>query len=226
MLPSKKSSRTVAFVIAVGLAASQSTAALADGPGRGLTAQFERDYLAQVIDHHFSALRMTELAAGTDTQRDPAVNNPQEGTAPTPGATASPAKATDGQIRSMARQANRAQREEIAKAQKRMRDWYGNDHQPSLTPEGQQGIHILEQAPTGTAFNQAFLEVFSSHHYSILAPSVDCLVKSDLAHDDLRRTCENVVVTQKNQINDMRQMLCKMFSICDFLPGGIRGQRS
>ena len=42
----------------------------ADAPGRGLTAPFEREYLRFVIDHHFAALRITELAAGTDLTRD------------------------------------------------------------------------------------------------------------------------------------------------------------
>lgn len=42
----------------------------ADEPGRGLTRQFEINYLKFIADHHFSALRMTELAAGTDAVRD------------------------------------------------------------------------------------------------------------------------------------------------------------
>lgn len=57
----------------------------ADGPGRGNTAQFERSYLVFIINQHYSALRMTELAAGTDPMRDAQVVAPQEGTSPTPG---------------------------------------------------------------------------------------------------------------------------------------------
>jgi hypothetical protein len=76
-------------------------AAIADGPGRGQTADFEKAYLQFIIDHHYSALRMTELAAGTDLQRDAAIDNPQEGTAPTPNTNPTTAKSTDDQIKFM-----------------------------------------------------------------------------------------------------------------------------
>lgn len=106
--------------------------ALADAPGRGPTAQFEKDYLVFIIDHHYSALRMTELAAGTDRVRDPAVPNDAEGTSPTPGFNDIPAKANEPEIKSMARKANRGQREEIMRAQTMLRDWYGMTHAPVL----------------------------------------------------------------------------------------------
>jgi len=192
--------------------------ASADGPGRGATATFEKNYLVFIIDHHYSALRMTELAAGTDTQRNAAVSNPSEGTAPTPGFGASVAKASDDQIRSMSRQANRTQREEIMQAQHFLHDWYGMQHQPQLTADAQRMIATLESTPAGTQFNQTFLRMFSNHHLSALAPSLHCEVKSDIAHDSLHRYCENIVVTQKNSINDMREMLCKQYGDCGFVP--------
>jgi uncharacterized protein (DUF305 family) len=193
--------------------------AAADGPGRGATASFEKNYLVFIIDHHYSALRMTELAAGTDTQRNAPVSNPSEGTSPTPGFGASVAKASDDQIRSMSRQANRTQREEIMRAQRFLHDWYGMQHTPQLTPDGQRMIATLESTPAGSQFNQVFLRTFSTHHLSALAPSLHCQVKSDIAHDPLHRYCENIVVTQKNGINDMREMLCKQYGDCGFVPG-------
>jgi uncharacterized protein (DUF305 family) len=65
--------------------------AAAEAPGQGLTARFEVEFMQMTIDHHLTALRMTELAAGTDLQRDPAISA-AEGTSPTPGFAASPAK--------------------------------------------------------------------------------------------------------------------------------------
>jgi len=211
--------RTLATRALAGLALVAITGtASADGPGRGSTATFEKNYLVFIIDHHYSALRMTELAAGTDTQRNAPVSNPTEGTAPTPGYGATVAKASDDQIRSMSRQANRTQREEIMKAQRFLRDWYGAQHQPQLTADGQRMIATLESTPAGTQFNQTFLRTFSNHHLSALAPSLHCQVKSDIAHDPLHRYCENIVVTQKNGINDMREMLCKQYGDCGFMP--------
>ena len=190
----------------------------ADGPGRGATAQFEKNYLVFIINHHYSALRMTELAAGTDLARDAQVVAPQEGTSPTPGFNATPPKASDDEIKSMARMGNREQREEIGRAQRFLREWYGIQYQPQLTADGRRMIAMLEATPAGAQFNQVFLRSFSNHHLSALAPSLHCTVKSDLNHDGLRRYCENIVVVQKNGINDMREMLCKRYSDCGFVP--------
>jgi len=206
--------RAVAGIALAALAGS----AAADGPGRGSTATFEKNYLVFIIDHHYSALRMSELAAGTDTQRNAAVSNPTEGTAPMPGFGATVAKASDDQIRSMARQANRTQREEIMRAQRFLRDWYGTQHEPQMTAEGRNMLTMLDSTPAGTQFNQTFLRMFSNHHLSALAPSLHCEVKSDIAHTGLQRYCEDIVVTQKNSINDMREMLCKNYSDCGFVP--------
>jgi uncharacterized protein (DUF305 family) len=211
--------RTVAARALAGLAlAAIAGAAYADGPGRGSTATFEKNYLVFIIDHHYSALRMSELAAGTDTQRNAPVNNPTEGTAPTPGYGATVAKASDDQIRSMSRQANRSQREEIMKAQRMLREWYGMQHEPQMMADGQKMIGMLESTPAGSQFNQTFLRMFSNHHLSALNPSLSCQVKSDIAHGELHRYCEDIVITQKNSIQDMREMLCKKYSDCGFVP--------
>ncbi|QOY92963.1 DUF305 domain-containing protein [Massilia sp. UMI-21] len=215
-----RQSRAVIRNTALGLSALVASAGLAhaDGPGRGNTAQFERNYLVFIINHHYSALRMTELASGTDPMRDAQVVAPQEGTSPTPGFSATPPKASDDEIRSMARMGNRVQREEIGRAQHFLREWYGVHYHPQLTAEGRRMIASLEATPAGAQFNQAFLRSFSSHHFSALAPSVHCMVKSDLDHDGLRRYCENIVIVQKNGINDMREKLCKQYSDCGFVP--------
>jgi len=161
---------------------------------------------------------MTELAAGTDLQRDAPIDNPQEGTSPTPNTNPTPAKASNDEIKSMSRQANRMQREEILKAQKFLRDWYRVEYTPQLSPQGRQAIQQLEQTPAGAEFNRTFLQTFSNHHYRALFPSLACQVKRDIDHDGLERYCSDIVHSQTNQINDMREMLCKKFTICDFLP--------
>lgn len=205
-------------LLGLGILAATVGIAHADGPGRGSTAQFEKNYLVFIIDHHYSALRMTELAAGTDTTRDTKVVNPQEGTSPTPGFGATPAKASDEEIRSMARMENRVQREEIAHAQRMLREWYRIQHNPELSVHARRMIAMLETAQTGAQFNQVFLRSMSNHHLSALAPSIHCTVKSDIRHDGLGRYCENIVIVQKNGINDMREMLCKKYSDCGFVP--------
>jgi uncharacterized protein (DUF305 family) len=214
----KPFSKILRSIAALSTCAVFAIPAHADSAGRGLTAQFEKDYLTFIINHHYSALRMTELAAGTDLQRDAMVNNPQEGTSPTPDTSATPAKASDDEIKSMARQENRTQREEIATAQRFLKEWYGVDYMPQLSPDSQRGIQLLEQTSAGAQFNRKFLEVFSSHHYRALMPSQNCRVKADIQHGPLKHYCEGIVGNQTRQINDMRMQLCKKFNLCDYQP--------
>lgn len=210
--------KTLTALSATVILAMVAPTANADKPGRGPTAEFEKAYLEFIIDHHYSALRMTELAAGTDPQRDASIDNPTEGTAPTPNTNPTPAKATDDQIKSMSREANRMQREEIVRAQSFLRDWYSTNYTPQLQPQGRQAIQQLEEVSTGDDFNRTFLQTFSNHHYRALFPSLACQAKRDIDHAQLERYCSNIVHSQTNQINDMREMLCKKFGICDFLP--------
>lgn len=215
-----------ALTLTFGFFAAAPAATRADEPGRGLTAQFEINYLKFTIDHHFAALRMTELAAGTDTTRNAPIRN-NEGTAPTPGFAASPAKATLNEIKSMARMANRTQREEILTAQKFLREWYGINYEPNISPVNQARIEILEQAQAGDQFNHLFLEIFSRHHFVIATRSLEAIVSRELNHQDLDRYARSILEGQMNMINDMRTLLCKRYNICDLQPYvGIKGEHS
>lgn len=198
----------------------------ADEPGRGLTAPFEVHYLRFIIDHHYSALRMTELAAGTDIERDTAITM-EEGAAPTPDTATTPAKASMDEIKSMARQGNRMQREEILKAQGFLNQWYGINHTPRLRKDGRAAIQVLEHAAPGEEFDHLFLEVFSRHHYNALEPSQTCIVASDIKHEELHRYCSQIVHAQTAAIENMRKLLSVQFEIHDYQPlKGIKGQHS
>lgn len=198
----------------------------ADEPGRGRTARFEINYLKFIADHHFSALRMTELAAGTDLTRDAEIS-PNEGSTPTPNKPATPAKATINDIKSMARLANRMQREEILTALGFLRDWYGIEYQPRISIINRVRIQILEEAAAGDQFNHYFLETFSRHHYTAMTRSFECQVASDLNHKALQRYCRGIVNAQLNEIDAMRELLCDRFQICDYQPlTGIKGRHS
>ena len=45
-----------------------------------------------------------------------------------------------------------------------------------------------------------------NHIHGALHPSLDCQVKADIVHHQLM------------EINDMREMLCKQFPVCDYQP--------
>lgn len=196
------------------------------GPGRGLTAQFEVQFMKLTIDHHFAALRATELAAGTDAQRDAALS-PSEGTSPTPGFSSTPAKADLDDLRSLARRNNRMQREEIMALQSFLRDWYGINYQPKISSSAQAMLDLLESAQAGKDFDHKFLEVFSRHHFTLMDPVNHCLSGAELLHPDLHRLCQDMWHSQTSDIDQMRRELARHFGIVDYQPfKDPRGQHS
>lgn len=207
--------RRLGATILVGLALAATV--LANGPGRGKTAAFEQEYLQFIIDHHFSALRMTELAAGTDDTRDATIS-PAEGTAPSPNFPTVRSKSSLDQIKSLARRANQVQREEILSAVRMLREWYGVTYQPRIRAENVTAIQTLESAAPGADFDRAFLVLFPRHHFTAGTSSLECLAGHDQLHDDLRRYCRGILESQLNDIDEMRSLLCQQFNVCDLLP--------
>ncbi len=193
--------------------------AVAERPGRGLTGPFEIEFLRSIIDHHFSALRMTELATGTDERRDAEIS-PDEGTSPTPGFEESGAKAELDEVKSLARRNNRGQREEILVAQRLLQEWYGIRHEPRVPESAQPAIALLERASSGADFDQEFLQVFSRHHFVATERATECLVGWELRHDELRRYCGSILQAQLTDIDDMRHLLCARFDVCGYQPFG------
>lgn len=225
-LPKRASRWLLTLALAASIFNSAILTSRADEPGRGLTARFEIEYLQFAIDHHFSALRMTELAAGTDATRDGAISA-TEGTSPSPTFSMTAAKATDNEIKSLARRANRVQREEILEAQGFLRDWYKIEYQPRIRLLNRLQIELLERTPAGTQFNHYWLETFSRHHYLIMTRSLDCLVSSELRHKPLERYCRGIVNAQLGEIDAMRELLCRNHNICDYQPlTGLKGRHT
>lgn len=217
--PSAAGALLLAFFISAA-SLSNPTAAFAanDKPGRGQTANFEVSYLEFIIDHHYAALRMTELAAGTQQTAPTAAISPQDGTSPSPNFAATPAKAKLDELKGLARRNNRTQREEILTAQQFLRVYYGIDYQPQISAVNQQRISILESAAAGADFDIAFMRVFSRHHFTATKRSIQCLVGSDIKHTDLERYCRGIVMTQLGDIDEMRNRLCDTYGICDYQP--------
>lgn len=199
----------VCLVLAMPSAAAES--------GGAHIARFEQHYLKFVIDHHFGALRMTELAAGTSLHRSAAIV-PAEGTAPTPNFRATVAKAALDEIRSIARRDNRVQREEILAAQRMLMKWYRVSHTPRLSAGAQDMIALLERTPAGAEFDKAFLRHMSHHHYEVLPASVQCVVGASLAHGELQRYCKGIVDAQAMEIDEMRRLLCERYADCHYQP--------
>lgn len=209
--------QAAACVLGVGLVSLAPAHGWADQPGRGLTGPLEVEFIKLTIDHHFTAMRMTELAAGTDPERNGAIA-PNEGTSPTPGFPATQAKATLADLKSLARRNNRMQREEIMMLQGFLRDWYGVKYEPKVRGDGQALLSVLDQVGRGRGFDHAFYETFSRHHFTLLEPLNGCLTGSELRHTDLRRLCSQMWHSQTSDIDEMRHELERHFDIADYQP--------
>ncbi len=122
------------LVFAVSLSLSVLNPAKGDQPDRSLTKRIEIPYLQFIIDYHFAALRMMELARGTLVNPPMPQVSPDDRVPPITGFAPTEPKATLDEIKSLARQANRIQREEILQAQTFSRDFYGIEHAPVITP--------------------------------------------------------------------------------------------
>ena len=217
--------RPLRFVLAVALVVLIPGPGLrAEGPGRGLTAPFEREYLQFVIDHHFAALRITELAAGTDLTRDQSIGG-SEGTAPSPDfGTTSPKAGWHDQVERAEREphAARGDRRGAAYAARVVRHhvraavarFRAADHRDSGEPSGRSGVRSgVPDAVQSTPFpDRPTVPGMPGRERSRARRSTPVL-------PEYREM-------QMEEIDEMRQMLCRQFGSCDFIPfEGTAGNR-
>jgi hypothetical protein len=192
-------------VVAIGAASP----AWADNPIPGAVGAFEQDYLNFILDHHYSGLRATELAAGT------AVVGPTVPPGPWPANPAAfpptPPKATDPVALEVAIRSNAAQEREINEGEMFLRDWYGYVTELNIPPAGQQLLNILEAAAPGDPFNIAFLDNFSDHHVMAIQRSAECINRA--GHAALRDYCRMIVEAQARDVDEMRDQLATRYGI-------------
>lgn len=213
--PGARGQRIRATVRALGLAISMAALPMAVHAAPILpTEGYVNDvnFLEFTIDHHFSALRMTELAAGTD------VVGTTSGFAGSPETfPPTPPKGTDPVVLSVATEANAAQRREILEMQGFLQTYYGIDNFPPIVlPNNQVMIDTLTRVAPGDPFNIAFLELFSEHHAELIPPSRECVARSP--HPDIRALCSNMIASQTRQIAEMQAELRNVYGISTGVP--------
>lgn len=182
----------------------------------------EVQYLKFTIDHHYSALRITELAAGTATVGSSSNYAGSPEIFP-----ATSAKATNPVALQVATMANMGQRMEIIEAQGFLQTFYGISYTPSLQPYLAPVVEYVDQAAAGDPFNIAFLETFSGHHATLVPPSQDCTTLAPNA--EVRTYCASIVASQTRQISLMRTELASAYGITSIpyetvsLPASVAG---
>ena len=203
----------VAALAGACLVALSSAPAKANAIIPGETGEFEREYLTFILDHHWSGLRPTELAAGsvpdaTAANVPPSVN-------PYPGSPLSfpptPGLGTNEVVLDVATMSNMAQRMEIEEGQGFLQDWYGFTTTLELLPSGAELISTLEAAEPGDPFNIAFLINFSLHHIPAIARSLECVERA--GHAELIEYCAHIVAAQTADVQRMRAELLNEYGI-------------
>jgi uncharacterized protein (DUF305 family) len=169
----------------VSAALSVSPVAWAVTPPEQHQKQFEIRFLSQMIDHHYGAVKMSELCAGRTVHPD---------------------------LQAMCDQIETAQKQEIATMQQWLKTWYGVTHEPRLDGKMQQQVQQLSKL-TGAAFEKAYLVMMVPHHAMALTMSTPSLLIA--YHAELLNMNAMTVASQADEIVQMRLWLLQWYGIPD-----------
>lgn len=180
--------RTAALTLTV-MAASAFAAlpARADAPAPDpARAQFEVDFLTNMIDHHAMAVQMAEVCVD---------------------------RAVHPQLRSLCQDIITSQGSQISEMQNWLQDWYGITHEPVMGPEHGEMMAQLDAA-SGAQFDEVFLQMMIEHHRTAVQEGVTCL--RNAYHSELRSLCRDIVASQTREIVQMNVWLCLWYGDCSF----------
>lgn len=175
---------SLALVTALVVATPASANAPAASPR---AAEFEVQFLEDMIDHHQMALHMGELCLE---------------------------KAVHDELGGLCETIIASQAAEIEAMQGWLSGWYGIDHEPMMNdPAHHQQMEELGRL-SGAQFEIAFLQMMSEHHAMAVGEGLQCLRSAE--HSELRGLCGEIVVTQLAEIAQMERWLCRWYGDCRF----------
>lgn len=147
--------------------------------------RFEMSFLEEMIDHHYVAVKMSELCDGRTAHPD---------------------------LQSMCENIRTAQTAEIATMRSWLQTWYGIDHEPQIDKNAAKQIADLSQL-TGTAFEQAYMIMMIEHHSMAAMMAIDCL--NQAYHPEMLNMCAMMLASQSDEIVTMRLWLQQWYGITD-----------
>jgi uncharacterized protein (DUF305 family) len=117
-------------------------------------------------------------------------------------------KATRSELRGLCGRMMSAQAAEIETMRSWLQAWYGLDHAPRPMDGGEMAkLAVLE----GEAFEIAFMKTMSRHHRTAVIEGQKCTERAE--HAMLRALCEEMVATQKREIQQMETWLCLWYRV-------------
>lgn len=148
------------------------------------TANYEIDFLDDMIHHHMMAVHMASLCDG---------------------------RAVHPELLSMCSQIVSTQQQEVSTMKSWLQEWYGVTHEHAMMPGHMREMEKLA-ALSGAEFEVAFMQMMIKHHQGAVREGSQCMVRA--YHEELRTLCEDMVVTQTLEAGQMREWLCEWYSIC------------
>ena len=99
---------------------------------------------------------------------------------------------------------------EIEMMQTWLHDWYGIHYEPMMHMGEMEGHMKMDPAQ----FEEWFMKRMISHHATAIKESEDCL--EEAYHPELLSMCQNIIVTQAEEINTMQAWLCEWYGVCNY----------
>lgn len=147
--------------------------------------RFEINFLESMIDHHFGAIKMSELCDG---------------------------RTVHGELKAMCDMIKTAQAAEIREMQGWLRTWYGVTHEPRLDQKTQRQVEELSRL-SGAAFEKAYMTMMIKHHSMAAMMAIDCL--NQAYHPDMLNMCAKMLCDQGDEIAQLRLWLQQWYGIND-----------
>jgi uncharacterized protein (DUF305 family) len=152
------------------------------------TARYEIDFMQDMIDHHAMAIEMAQMCLE---------------------------KAIHEELRQLCGEIIAAQQEEIQQMQSWLQQWYGISYSPQMKPGDMRMMEKMAEL-SGAEFEIEFMQMMIKHHLKAIREASKCVER--VFHDELREMCENIIVTQAAEIEQMRTWLCDWYGICKDRP--------
>ncbi len=152
------------------------------------TARYEIDFMTDMIDHHAMAIETATMCVE---------------------------KAVHEELRTLCQEIIAAQSAEIQQMQTWLIEWYGISYSPQMNPGDMRMMEKMAEL-SGAEFEIEFMEMMIKHHLKAIREASKCVDR--VFHDELREMCENIIVTQAAEIEQMRTWLCQWYGVCKDRP--------
>lgn len=175
----------LALTVVLGSILVVATPARASGPApEQAIANYEIDFMQDMIDHHHMAVMMGEMCVE---------------------------KALHEELRALCEEIIAAQSQEIATMQAWLQNWYGISYEHQMTNGEMQRMHKMHEL-SGAEFEIEFMEMMIRHHRMAVREGERCVDRA--YHNELVAMCEEIIATQTEEIATMRAWLCEWYAIC------------